>query len=326
MKRFNNLSIYRIIGAICILQFHIFFIMFDRAIPYESLLSKAVQGFIVLSGFLYSQKEISNVKEFYLKSLKKILIPATVCVLFMVIWDFIFLIANSTWDITPFIGYRAYNHSLLIQPGNYYFILYIGLCYLGVPLLKRNDKWSVIAIIVSITIELSLGFFFGNAIVGSCFFIGYYIGRKYFDHYVNPEKRYSIPLLLTWIGIVGALVGLYVVSTFNSFGNGYFVSHLQDLINNILMSSFGAASFFLIIYIFRFANKKEGFAFFKYTDSYTYVFYLMNQAFMIGAMDITYLASPMWGKILLVYLFTIVSAIGLKYIVDTINLIGKRKE
>ena len=53
-KRFNNLSIYRIVAALAVLVFHIFYIMIPRAIPYETLLSKFVQGLTALSGFLYS--------------------------------------------------------------------------------------------------------------------------------------------------------------------------------------------------------------------------------------------------------------------------------
>ena len=52
-RRLNNLSIYRIIATICVLQFHIFYIIYDRSIPYEMLLSKGVQGLPALSGFLY---------------------------------------------------------------------------------------------------------------------------------------------------------------------------------------------------------------------------------------------------------------------------------
>ena len=60
MKRFNNISLYRLIATLCILQFHIFYILFARAIPYEMLLSKGVQGLTALSGFLYSQKLITD--------------------------------------------------------------------------------------------------------------------------------------------------------------------------------------------------------------------------------------------------------------------------
>ena len=78
-KRLNNLSIYRLVATILVLQFHLFFILYSRAIPYEMLLSKGVQGLTALSGFLYSQKIIKDNKKFILTNLKKILVPALVC-------------------------------------------------------------------------------------------------------------------------------------------------------------------------------------------------------------------------------------------------------
>ena len=77
-KRFTNLSIYRLIATICVLQFHIFFILYARAIPYETLLSKGVQGLTCLSGFLYSQKVITDNKKFILENFKKVIFPALV--------------------------------------------------------------------------------------------------------------------------------------------------------------------------------------------------------------------------------------------------------
>ena len=81
MKRFNNISLYRIIATLCILQFHIFYILYPRAIPYEMLLSKGVQGLTALSGFLYSQKLITDYKKFFKNNFVKLLIPAAICLL-----------------------------------------------------------------------------------------------------------------------------------------------------------------------------------------------------------------------------------------------------
>ena len=86
-RRFHNLSIYRIIATILVIQFHIFFLFNTYQLHGEYLFSKLVQGLTALSGFLYSQKLIKDIKSFYLGNLKKIAIPALLVLGFMAIWN-----------------------------------------------------------------------------------------------------------------------------------------------------------------------------------------------------------------------------------------------
>ena len=140
-KRFDNLSIYRLIATICVLQYHVFFILYARDIPYETMLSKGVQGLTALSGFLYSQKAITDLKKFYLGNLKKIIIPAAVCFLFMAIWNLVAMFIMRDYNyIGLFFGHRAFNDGLLFQPANYYYLGYIFIAYLITPILQRQDK------------------------------------------------------------------------------------------------------------------------------------------------------------------------------------------
>ena len=66
-NKYWNLSLYRLLAIICAIQFHIFFILYSRDIPFETLLSAGVIGLTCLSGFLHSQKKIEDIKSFYLK-------------------------------------------------------------------------------------------------------------------------------------------------------------------------------------------------------------------------------------------------------------------
>ena len=314
-KRLNNLSIYRLLATICILQFHLFFILYNRAIPYETLLSKGVQGLTALSGFLYSQKLITDNKKFILTNLKKILIPALVCLVVMATWNLIYMFIFQSWNyINLFIDYRAYNHGLLIQPGNYYYIAYIFVCYLITPILQRNDKWSLLTVIAVIVIEGVVGFFFGSSIIALSYIAGYHIGKKWFKQLTDIEEKFSIWQLLMWLGITASTVVLYAVMVENTFGDVYFLVHLRSLLQNIMLSTFGISSFFLIIHALRWTNRFPGIKPLTFTDKLTLIIYLFNQAFMCGAMNVAIWVEPMWAKTILVYAFTIVISILVHFI------------
>ena len=318
MKRFNNISIYRIIATICVLQFHIFYILYDRAIPWEMLLSKGVQGLTALSGFLYSQKLIADNKKFYLGNLVKLMIPALIVVGFIVTWDVIYMAINNSWDWMMFATHRAYGGRIITQVDNYYYLAYIIVCYLITPVLQRNDKWSVVAVVSVIATEVAVGFFFGPAMIAVTYVAGYYIGKKYFKTYTNPEEKYSFKSLIQWSLILLVSIGCYyLIKTYN-FGDSYFLSNLHNLTNNIIATVFGVATLFFGLMIFKPLNKFKGLPLFKYTDKLALIIYLMNQAFMCGAMSITRWVEPMWLVTILIYVFTIASSVLLLFISELV--------
>ena len=326
-KRLNNLSIYRLLATILVLQFHLFFILYARAIPYEMLLSKGVQGLTALSGFLYSQKVIKDNKKFILTNLKKILIPALVCFAIMAIWNLIYMFIFQSWNyINLFFDHRAYNNGLLVQPGNYYYILYIFICYLATPVLQRNNKWSVLVAVGLVSVELIIGFFLGSAIIGTSYIVGYYVGRKFFKTYTDVEEKFSIPHLLITLFITVAVVGLYILLVNYSFGDTYLLSHLHSLCSNIVMTIFGISSFFFLILVLKWTNRLPAIKPLIFTDKLSLIVYLFNQAFMCGAMNVARWVEPMWAKTILVYVFTLSFSV-LAHLISTFILkkIDQRK-
>ena len=305
-KRLNNLSIYRLVATILVLQFHLFFILYSRAIPYEMLLSKGVQGLTALSGFLYSQKIIKDNKKFILTNLKKILVPALVCFAIMALWNLIYMFIFQSWNyINLFFDHRAYNNGLLVQPGNYYYILYIFICYLATPVLQRNDKWSVLVVVGLVSTELIIGFFLGSAIIGTSYIVGYYVGRKFFKTYTDVDEKFSISHLLVTLIITAVVVGLYVLLVNYQFGSSYGLIHLHSLCSNVVMTIFGVSSFFFLILILKRTNKLPTIKPLIFTDKLSLIVYLFNQAFMCGAMSVARWVEPMWAKTILVYVFTL---------------------
>ena len=325
-KKFTNLSIYRLIATICVLQFHLFFILYNRAIPYEMLLSKGVQGLTCLSGFLYSQKVITDNKKFLLGNAKKIIFPALVVFALMALWNLVYMFVFQSWNyINLFIDHRAYNGSLLIQPGNYYYILYIMLCYLVTPILQRNDKWSVLVAIGAVVIEFAVGFFIGSSIIACSYIVGYFLGKKLFGQLTNVEEKFSWKWFSIFVLGTALVTGLYVLLINKPFGGNYFLDNLYNLCKNILLTSFGIGTFFVIAHAFRWVNKLPPSKFLSFTDKISLNVYLFNQAFMCGAMNMARLFDEMWLKYIFVYVFTIAFSILAYYIYQFILMLSTKK-
>lgn len=304
--RLNNLSLYRIIATIAILQFHIFFILYERDIPFEMLMSKGVQGLTALSGFLYSRKKIEDGRAFLIKSAKKLLPPAILCFAIMALWNFVYMLIYGGDYIALFFDHRAYNGALLVQPGNYYYILYIFICYAITPYLARNSKNRVVLTAAVAAVELTLGFLFGTSIIATAYLVGYLVGVKNYEAYT--DRKYRLREFVIW-GIVLALsFGIYALAVSLPALDGYLFSHLHALIKNITSASFGTATLFLVALLFKFLNGEKQYSLLKYTDSLSLNIFLLNQTFMCGAMNVFAWVDIKSLGILLVYLFTIVTA------------------
>ena len=311
-KRFNNLSIYRIVITLLVLQYHVFYILYARAIPFETLLSKGVQGLTCLSGLLYSTKLITNYKKF--------------CFALMVLWNLVYMLITRNWDyLSLFTGHRAYNNGFLIQPGNYYYIAYIFACYLVTPILQKKNKWSVIVASLMIAIELVVGFFLGSAIIMTSYLVGYFLGKFIFKQLTDIEEKFNYKHFAIYLSTTMVSAGLYILLVFYPIGGNYFLTRTNSLICNILMSTFGVASFFLIVHALRWTNKYDTPKLFLFTDKISLNIYLFNQAFMVGAMNVAVWVDPMWAKYILVYVFTIAFGIISYYLNKLIFLKKKDK-
>ena len=320
-KRYINLSLFRIIAAFAIIQFHIFYILYPNMVDGAYLLSKFLQGFMTLSGFLYSQRVIENKKEFYKKNFKKILIPAIACATFILLWDVGYILITKTFDFTlVFTSCKPSDGGLLIQLGNYYYIFYLLFCYLITPFLQFNNNLRKIIIISIISIEVIASFITnGFPVLITCYIVGYFIGKNRFDFYVNPKSGEGIETLIKWI-FIGFLAYYFsrhplIIATRNAFLD----AHLSLMIFNVSSAIFGMSIFFIIIYILRGLNAYRSGKSFLISDGLTFYIYLLNQAFMIGATNVSNYADAMELKTLLVFLFTIFFA-TIIYVINAIFL------
>ena len=112
------------------------------------------------------------------------------------------------------------------------------------------------AVVSVIAIEVAVGFFFGPAMIAVTYVIGYYIGKKWFKTYTNPDEKYSFKALGLWSLILLASIGAYILIQTYSFGDAYFLKHLHDIVNNIIVTTFGVATLFFMLMVLKPLNKQ----------------------------------------------------------------------
>ncbi|MGM9873451.1 MAG: acyltransferase family protein [Bacilli bacterium] len=302
--RYHSLSVYRLIATICILQFHIFFLVHNYDIPYEMLLSKGVQGLTALSGFLYARKVITNNKEFIKTNFKKLIIPVLVCFSLISFYYIIYSLFNNISFIDCFISFRPFNNVKIFSFANLYYIAYIGICYLITPLLKKNKKVKIIVSSLVFFLDIVLSYFTSIAIIVSCYIVGYLVGEKYFDTYVNKDYKKKIPHIVIWSILIIVSLGVYAL-TIRAANENFFLDQLLSIADIVASTTFGTATFFLFILLFAFLNNTKNYKFLMFSDKLCYYIYILNQVFMSGAANISLLSDNYFIKYVLIYVITI---------------------
>ena len=316
-ERHNNISVYRIIASIIILQFHVFFILYPDNIFGSVYLSKFVQGLTALSGLLLSQSAITSIGKFYWSRFKRIIIPILVVVILTLLCNIIFMIATSNYSVDAFIGYRAYNHSLLIQFGNLYYIGDILICYLITPVLKKSNIAGILLFLIFGFIETSVSYWIDPLYIISVYIIGFYIGKFFYNNFVgkyhlNDIVTATIFAVITFLSIA---VSIYLQK------EGYpILGKYNHIILNVLYGVFGISSMLLLLIIFKFFNYFKGFP----RIELAYYIFILNQVFMVGATNISVLVSEFYQKNLLIYGVVIFAAVFLSIATKIISGLKKK--
>lgn len=316
-KRYNNLSLYRIVAAILVLQFHIFFVCYPENIAGSIYLSKFVQGLTALSGFMLSQKIILNVKDFYSIKFRKALIPALIIILSVTFWNLIWMFIGQDFNFFQhFVGYRAYNGRLLIQFGNYYYIFYLLFCYLITPLLQKSKIGGFFIFLIVAFVETSVSKWIAPLYIVSAYILGYYIGKVAYRSYTGKYRwtdliHFSISLTATILTIIYSIKLSALPST------------TTILIGvNALYTLFGVFSMLAFLMLFKFCNSLPEIR----IDKLSYMFFLFNQIFMVGATDITKVMSNPFEMNVVVLLLVTVFSIIFYYLYKRIETQASKKK
>ena len=320
MKRYHNLSLFRLIATFAVVMFHAFFLIPARDIPYETLLRTFMLGLTALSGFLAGSRKIKGgLKHFYLGKAVKTLLPALFCFAFMAIWILVFFLFHLDGQnyFQLFLGNRPYNGETMFVAGNYYYLIFFAICVAITPLLERHDKVSNVIVVLVLVYEIIQSFFLtiqaDSSVLVLPYVFGYYVGSKRFEEYVNPEKSFSLKRLLLPLGLCLAGLALYVCSVAFVYPDIYIVTCLQGLMRACGNFFFATFLFLFFIYAFRFLNRIEKeIPFFRFTDRIAFMWFLMNHCFFLGGTSVLFFDNFALNA-LMANAVTLLSAILLTY-------------
>ena len=342
MERLNNVSLLRLVAMLMIFVHHIRngylgdFYQASAWFPFYV----GVGIFLFISGFLYANKSVAKGKGFYFKQFIKILVPYYV---FMILLALVYLIVDPTVLTTTeilkatFILYNFFGGFCSV--GHFWFIPFILICYLFIPLLqklydkqltKKQTIWTKLLIWTLIIVECCASFFLNNRPTFICFFAGYHLGRKFLEtkQVINSKRSIIVTSILFF-----ASVTIYAVTAFGSgvlfdVWNNYFWHDFCGFVAENCTGLMAITFSLLFIKIFEFLNKKsEGYVL-KWSDKYSYCFYITHQIFLIKALSTWTWTPYIWLDIILAFVCTIASAMVLEWIQKPIAnaLISLRKK
>ena len=182
-NRNYGLSIVRLLAMIMIIICHVLQSQ-DYALRYY--FNAGVYVFLFLSGFLYGQKEISDIAGFFKKQFLKLYIPYILVLIVIVSVNIITGNATSVKEIASSVLCLQWYGTSVPRCGHLWYVSCIIFCYALIPLLQYfaksftvvsvKNKWFIIAtIVVILQLMNSFGAMPQTASEISCFVIAYLV-------------------------------------------------------------------------------------------------------------------------------------------------------
>ena len=268
-----------------------------------------VQIFLCISGFLYGQKNIDNVTDFYNKRLKKILIPYFLVYIPFGIIELIF--ARDVFSIKNFLM-GLILCSTIKGAEHLWFIPTILMCYLITPLLQgyrnkyvKGKRTIVVFTVLSVIISSVLihGFTTFNPAWICCYVIGYTIGMNEKNEYISEKELMNIAGITAIAGNALQIYCDYIADIdFAGFG----------IIKNYNHVMLGVFIFLLLKVIFEKVNLNRIGKLLKLSDAYSFEVYLVHQLLILGPFSLLALTEFSSVNILIMLIGVFILALLLK--------------
>ena len=276
-----------------------------------------VQIFLIISGYLYGQKETIDIKNFYIKRFERILIPYYCLVIPVLIMYFSF--AGDKVTLANAVKVVLLNGTIE-GGGHLWFVPTILFCYVITPILESfykecNKRGFLVITIAGVQIIalFSVGFAtYYNAAWLGCYIIGYALG-------VNADRNFiSKRTILIVTGLLACM----------NIGQIYldYVRHIEIAGNiEIIYSAFKAYNHvFLGLFIFvigkellaRVSFNDKICSLLNTADKYSYEMYLVHQFVILGPFSLMGLTNVMTVNIVVILAAICVLA-GLLKLIDT---------
>lgn len=304
----------------------------------SQLFNVGVPIFFIISGFLYGQKQINNVKKWYIKQFVKIVIPLYT---YYLISALVLLVVGKLGEVNMLdsikvllnlqglVGGKIGN----VQSGHLWFITFILICYLITPALQllrdriNLKRLSILCGVLSIiwmAIILNINdFYFITWIPGVLCYI--------FAYFLSASWKRNHNKLRIWIGItlpMIALIALRILTNRTLTGEANIINLLYGrVIVPYSQCALGIWIFFTIYYVclhYNTITAKTSSAL-RVFDKYSYYIYIVHYMFVEGVLSLSRFIE---SKILITIAFvllTLLYSILLKKISSLeLNLVNRK--
>ena len=320
MSKDYSISFIRCISMLFIILCHLFQ-YYENEIAWW--LNVGVQLFLFISGWLYANKKIDDYKKFYEKEFKKILIPYYIYLLVISLIYYFFIPDN--------INLKSFILSLLLIDtlnglSHLWFIRYIILCYLLIPLINnifKEKKMSVNSLIKLLTVFLVFELIglvtknFFNWTWINCFVLGFFVNRYKCD--IERFTKLKMMFLTTSIFLISVkiiikyCIGIKLNGIFLMIFNKY--SNICHLLLCVLL-------FFLLKKIYsllKHSTLRERIL--DLSDKYSYYIYITYHIFILGSLSLFKLIDRPIICIPLIVMLTLVSSVVLYLLTNLLKKI-----
>lgn len=277
MKKNVNIQLIRVLAMFSIILCHIVQIFNNKYIAMTGqFFNIGVYIFLIISGFLYSKKNI-NVQKFYYDRVLKILIPMYI----FMIPVYILQLFNKTFSVNTFIVYTFNLQGIFKRiPGasHLWFLTAIFGCYIILPFLQKirdNKKNINVFFGLSAIIAIITCYFNRNIGVISICTIAYLIGYFYLPKLYSKKIN---KILLIVIFLISIMIRLFFKVKFdNTIVYDLIVVGLTQIISSVCLILFLSQINFLWL-----ENNKT----LNFVDKYSFYIYITHYFFMNGPASI----------------------------------------
>ncbi len=306
MNKDYSISFVRFIAMFFIILCHIFQYFDNEAAWWFNV---GVQLFLFISGWLYANKKINNYKQFYAKEFIKILLPYYIyLIIISIVYNVYIPNIINIKDIILSLSLCGTLKGL----SHLWFIRYIVLCYLLLPLLykvfkeEKVNKKTIINILVLFFIFELFGLLTKNFINGTwinCFILGFIV------------NRYKLVLkknLLSWTIVILSFILIGIEIVIKYIFNIKFQGILSMIFNkycNICHLLLCTLLFFLLRKIFEILKKdKIKHHILDFTDKLSYYIYITHHIYILGMLSFFNYIDSVYLSIILIMIVTLTSS------------------
>lgn len=329
----NAISLIRMISFIFIIACHILQGLGNELAFWFNV---GVQIFFVVSGFLFAQKEIKNAKEWYIKRIKRIMVPYLLFLVIFVLFKILIShdYVNPKALVSAVLGLQGFTSSIN-GLSHTWFISYILICYLITPLLQKLDikqlkplKFYINIFLIILAIQILYTFGIINIFPPyiCCYILGYFLSKRYINNNTISKKEITNAFIML-IAITFILLPIRIMVQYG-YGSLSFLEPLKDLITGWHHTLLGLSIFAIFYIIFSKLNLSKIEKIVKFSDKYSYYIYLTHHIFILGSYSLLKLTNILSLNIIIIIACTVVSALLLYYIdniVETKILIRKKE-